>query len=85
MPPDYLTQADVQNYGTDLVDFAQRAAAHAVAPQLQYMQEQNEKLQQQLAREAKQRIDMALDAAVPNWRASTRTHTGCNGWQKSRT
>jgi len=49
------------------------------------MQEQNEKLQQQLAREAKQRIDMALDAAVPNWRASTRTHTGCNGWQKSRT
>jgi len=38
--PDYLTQADVQNYGTDLVDFAQRAAAHAVAPQLQYMQEQ---------------------------------------------
>ena len=27
MPPDYLTQADVQNYGTDLVDFAQRACS----------------------------------------------------------
>jgi hypothetical protein len=32
------------------------------------MRQQNEHLQQQLAREAKQRIDMQLDAAIPNWR-----------------
>ena len=29
MPQDYLTQADVANYGTDLIDFTTRAAAHA--------------------------------------------------------
>jgi hypothetical protein len=34
MPQDYLTQADVQNYGPELVDFAQRAATHVVAPEL---------------------------------------------------
>jgi hypothetical protein len=33
MPQDYLTQADVQNYGPELVDFTQRAAVHAVAPE----------------------------------------------------
>jgi hypothetical protein len=66
--PTYLTDQDLQNYGTDLVDFAQRAAAHALTPQLEHMQAQNAKLQAQLIREAKHRIDMALDQAVPNWR-----------------
>jgi len=30
----YLTNEDVQNFGYDLVDLAQRAAQHAVEPQL---------------------------------------------------
>jgi hypothetical protein len=64
----YLTEEDLRNYGTDLVDFSQRAAAHALTPQLEHMRQQNANLQQQLAREAKARLDMALDAAIPDWR-----------------
>ena len=33
-PKSYLTEQDVQNYGTDLVDFTRRAAADALAPTL---------------------------------------------------
>jgi hypothetical protein len=32
--PDYLTSQDVQDYN-ELVDFVQRAAAHALSPQLE--------------------------------------------------
>ena len=32
--PSYLTQEDVQNYGNELIDVTQRAALHAIAPQL---------------------------------------------------
>jgi hypothetical protein len=65
--PNYLTQDDVNTYGTDLIDLTQRAAHQALAPTLDFMQQQNARLQQQLAREAKARIDLALDAAIPNW------------------
>jgi hypothetical protein len=64
----YLTQNDVENYGSDLVDFAQRAAAHAVAPQLQALEQQNNDLRQRLAREARHRLDQQVAAAVPNFR-----------------
>ena len=66
--PNYLTQEDLQNYGTDLVDFSLRAAHQATAPQLEYLRQQNEQLQRQLGQEAKARLDMRLDAAIPDWR-----------------
>jgi hypothetical protein len=68
MPQDYLTQADVQNYGPELVDFAQRAAAHAVAPQLAQLGAQSAELMQRLARETRARLDRDVEAAVPNYR-----------------
>ena len=49
--PQYLTQEDVQSDGPDLVDFAQRAAVHAVSPHLQHLEAQNQELQARLARE----------------------------------
>jgi hypothetical protein len=64
--PAYLTEEDLRNYGTDLIDFSQRAAAHALTPQLEHMRQANEQLRQQLAREAKARLDLALDAAIPD-------------------
>src|SRR5262252_8093242 len=64
----YLTDRDVQNYGTDLIDFTQRAAIQAVQPRLQYLQGENEDLRQQLAREARMRLDMLVEAAIPNYR-----------------
>ena len=64
----YLTQDDVTNYGTDLVDFAQRAAVQAVAPHLQALDQQNHELRQRLAAEARHRLDQQVEAAIPNWR-----------------
>ncbi len=64
----YLTQDDVANYGSDLVDFAQRAAVQAVAPHLQALDQQAGELQERLAREARHRLDGEVAAAVPNYR-----------------
>jgi hypothetical protein len=64
----YLTQADVQDYGIDMVHFAQRAAADALAPQIQALDRQNQELQVRLAREARARMDMRVEQAVPNFR-----------------
>jgi hypothetical protein len=47
--PQYLTTDDVSNYGSELVDFAQRAALHSVAPHLQNLEQQNVELQRRLA------------------------------------
>ena len=64
----YLTQQDVSDYGSDLVDFAQRAAVHALGPHLQQIQEDNVALRQRLARESRARLDAAVERAVPNYR-----------------
>jgi hypothetical protein len=68
MPQDYLTQADLQNYGPELVDFSQRAAVHAVAPQLAQLGQQSQELMQRLQRETRARLDREVEAAVPNYR-----------------
>jgi hypothetical protein len=64
----YLTQRDVENFGGDLLDVAQRAAWHAVAPELQQLREENRDLQDQLNSATKLSLDRELDAAVPGWR-----------------
>jgi hypothetical protein len=68
MPQDYLTQGDVQNYGPELVDFAQRAAVHAVAPQLAQLDQQSQELMRRLALETRARLDREVEAAVPDYR-----------------
>src|SRR6516165_7790157 len=67
MPQAYLTQADVQNYGPELVDFSQRAAVHAVAPQLAQLGQQGQELMRRLALETRARLDREVEAAVPNY------------------
>jgi hypothetical protein len=67
MPQDYLTQADVQNYGPELVDFSQRAAVHAMAPELARLSAQSRELMERLARETRARLDREVAAAVPNY------------------
>jgi hypothetical protein len=64
----FLTQDDVQNYGGDLVDFAQRAAAHAMAPHLQDLQQQNAELKNRLDQQTRRDLNATLDAQLPNWR-----------------
>jgi hypothetical protein len=67
-PPSYLTEQDVQNYGADLVDFTQRAAAQALAPTIQQIEQQNAELQRRLALEARRTMDQRVELAVPNYR-----------------
>jgi hypothetical protein len=67
-PPAYVTEQDVQNYGSDLINFTQRAAAQAIAPKLQEIEQQNAELQRRLALEARHRLDAEVAAEVPNYR-----------------
>jgi hypothetical protein len=66
--PRYLTEQDAQDYGTDLINFTRRAAAEVVAPQILAIEEQNRQLQARLAQEARARLDMRVEQAVPNYR-----------------
>jgi hypothetical protein len=61
----YLTQGDVNTYGHELVDFAQRAAAHVVAPHLQQLDQQTAELRERLAQEAN--LDRAVERELPNY------------------
>lgn len=63
----YLTQDDVNNYGSELLDVSQRAALHAVAPELQEIRNQNAELQRRLAIEARRNLDQRVAQAVPNY------------------
>jgi hypothetical protein len=64
-----LTRQDLDNFGPELLDVAQRAAQHALAPELQRLHEENQDLQDQLNSATKTTIDQYLDREVPNWRS----------------
>jgi hypothetical protein len=64
----YLHQRDYDNYGNELVDFAQRSALQTIAPHLENLQAQNNHLQQQLAREARHRLDAQVAELVPDYK-----------------
>jgi hypothetical protein len=68
MTANYLTDQDVQNYGSELIDLTQRAAAQALTPTLVQIQQDNAELRQRLAIEARHRLDAQVAAAVPNYR-----------------
>jgi len=63
-----LTRQDLDNFGPELLDVAQRAARHAIGPELQQLHDENQQLQDQLNSATKTTIDQYLDANVPNWR-----------------
>ena len=69
---DYLTQADVSDFGEDLVSFAQRAAAHALAPTLQQIEANQAALGQALATEARRNLDRRVADLVPDYAALDR-------------
>jgi len=64
----YLTQEDVNNFGGELIDVAQRAALHAVGPHLQEIEQRNARLRDQLAQTIQRDLHREVEAAVPNWR-----------------
>jgi len=68
-----VTQADVDNYGPEVLDMAQRASLHALAPELQRLADQNAEMRGRLARQTQQNLFQTLDRAVPNWRDINRS------------
>ena len=64
----WLTEQDRQNYGDELLNVSQRAALHALAPELQDIRQQNAELQRRLAQEARRNLDAAVERAIPNYR-----------------
>jgi hypothetical protein len=65
---DYLTRADVDAYGSELLDVSQRAALHAIAPHLMSLEQQTEELERRLAKEARRNLDQEVGRAIPNYR-----------------
>jgi hypothetical protein len=68
----FLTQKDVDEYGRELIDLTQRAAAEVVAPQLAQIHEDNAMLRQRLAQEARYRLDQQVAAAIPDYKTIDR-------------
>lgn len=66
--PRYLTQEDEQNYGRDLIDVAQRAAREAIEPKLMSLEQKNEMLRRQLAKEQRRSMDQTVEMLVPDYR-----------------
>jgi hypothetical protein len=63
-----ITQRDIDDYGPELIDMTQRAAADVVAPHLQALNEQTAALQRQVAIERRKNLDQQVERAVPNYR-----------------
>lgn len=68
-PKQYLTPKDTEDFGPELLDVAQRAAQQVVAPVVHTLEQQNAELRRQLAAQNKTAMDMAVEVAVPNFRA----------------
>jgi len=79
-PKGYLTEKDLQDYGHDVLDLAQRAALHATAPELQRMGDENARLRQQIAEDRRRGLYQTLDAMVPDWRTIDKTRAGGSGY-----
>jgi len=67
-PPSFLTEKDVTDYGSDTVEFAQRAAKHAIAPDLLRLEDENNKLRHQMMSDRRRAMMQIIEAQLPNWK-----------------
>ena len=65
-----ITQDDVTNYGSELIDLTRRAAVDAVSPALNQLRAENQALRQMAARSQNANIQQELDRQIPGWRAT---------------
>jgi hypothetical protein len=63
-----LTPKDREDYGEELIGFAQRAAREAIFPELQRLREENAQLRGLQVNSTNNALHDALDRAVPAWR-----------------
>lgn len=78
-----LTPQDTETYGTELIDFAKRAAQEAVAPVLTELREENQQLKKQVNGGRMAGALAQLGQAVPNWRDINRM-PAWNNWLRQR-
>jgi hypothetical protein len=67
-PPTYLTENDVQNYGREWLDVAQRAAMQVVEPKLRDLEAENANLRKQQEVHKRRMLDQQVELAVPDFR-----------------
>ena len=67
-PQPLLTSDDQEKYGPELIDFAQRAAREAVAPQLTALEQENQRLRRDVVQTKQGAVYETLDGQLPNWR-----------------
>ncbi len=67
-PKKLVTDEDVKVYGPELLDVVTRAAEEAMAPKFAAMGQENQRLQAQVAQQAKAGMYNILDEQVPQWR-----------------
>jgi hypothetical protein len=67
-----ITQQDVQDYRSELIDMSRRAAHDALAPEIQQLRAQNQHLRAMAQRAQNVAIEQTLDREIPNWRACYR-------------
>jgi hypothetical protein len=72
-PKKLVTDEDVNNYGTELIDLARRVATEAVSPELEALKQDNARLKSHVAQTTKQAVFQVLDQQVPNWREINRS------------
>jgi hypothetical protein len=72
MASTYLTQADVDNYGSELLDVAARTAMQTIEPHLQQLQQENADLRRRQAREQRRALDERVAELVPDYRTVDR-------------
>lgn len=67
-----ITDADVQNYGPEIIDLVRRAAAEVVGDAVEPLRQDTTQIRQTLQKTAKQGVVDELSSAVPNWQAINR-------------
>jgi hypothetical protein len=77
--PSTITNADVETYGPELVDFVTRAARGAVAPDIENVNKQVRQTSQRVQQTAQQRMENDLDRSLPQWR-ELNTHPRFKQW-----
>jgi hypothetical protein len=63
-----ITEDDVANYGTELIDLARRAAMETVGPEIENLRAENARLTSKVASTSKRELFATLDAKMPTWR-----------------
>jgi hypothetical protein len=64
-----ITDDDVREFGTDIIDLTRRVALGTLGPEIENLRAENARLTQRVQSTGKRELFATLDNAVPKWRA----------------